>query len=99
LASDSLQNKAILGFPLGPAFESRLGVPGRRKSLHDDWKAGRPGWAVAGVPEFKNLNRAVKAANLPVPIAAAYPLAEAAKAHERLVQGHVLGKIVLRIHA
>jgi hypothetical protein len=32
-----------------------------------------------------------------VPIAAAYALAEAARAHERLSQGHMLGKIVLRI--
>jgi NADPH:quinone reductase len=53
--------------------------------------------AVAGVREFKRLARAVKAANLQVVIAAAYPLAEAAKAHERLAAGHVLGKIVLRI--
>jgi hypothetical protein len=41
----------------------------------------------------------VKASNLQVPIAAAYPLAEAAKAHERLDAGHVLGKIVLRINS
>jgi NADPH2:quinone reductase len=33
-----------------------------------------------------------------VPIAAAFPLADAAKAHERLAAGHVLGKIVLRTH-
>jgi NADPH:quinone reductase-like Zn-dependent oxidoreductase len=55
--------------------------------------------AVSGVREFERLNRAVEAAKLKVPIAAAYPLAEAAKAHERLAEGHVLGKIVLRIHA
>jgi NADPH:quinone reductase len=53
--------------------------------------------AVAGVREFERLNRAVEEATLEVPIAAAFPLAEAAKAHERLAQGHVLGKIVLRI--
>ena len=53
--------------------------------------------AVAGVRQFERLNRAVEAAKLQVPIAAAYPLDEAAKAHERLAQGHVLGKIVLRI--
>jgi NADPH:quinone reductase-like Zn-dependent oxidoreductase len=34
--------------------------------------------------------------NLRVPIAAVYPLAQAAEAHERLEAGHVLGKIVLR---
>ena len=53
--------------------------------------------AVAGVREFERLGRAVEAAKLQVPIAAAYPLEEAAKAHERLAEGHVLGKIVLRI--
>jgi NADPH:quinone reductase-like Zn-dependent oxidoreductase len=53
--------------------------------------------AVAGVREFERLGRAVEAAKLQVPIAAAYPLAEAAKAHERIEAGHVLGKIVLRI--
>lgn len=53
--------------------------------------------AVPGVREFQRLNRAIEAARLKVPIAAVYPLAEAAKAHERLAQGHVLGKIVLRI--
>jgi NADPH:quinone reductase-like Zn-dependent oxidoreductase len=54
--------------------------------------------AVAGVREFERLGRAVEQARLQVPIAAAYPLAEAARAHERLAAGHVLGKIVLRIH-
>jgi NADPH:quinone reductase-like Zn-dependent oxidoreductase len=53
--------------------------------------------AVAGVRELQRLNRAVEEAKLEVPIAAAYPLADAAKAHERLAAGHVLGKIVLRI--
>jgi NADPH2:quinone reductase len=53
--------------------------------------------AVAGVREFERLNVAVELARLKVPIAAVYPLAEAAKAHERLAAGHVLGKIVLRI--
>jgi NADPH:quinone reductase-like Zn-dependent oxidoreductase len=53
--------------------------------------------AVAGVAEFERLNRAIEEAQLEVPIAASYPLADAAKAHERLAAGHVLGKIVLRI--
>jgi NADPH:quinone reductase-like Zn-dependent oxidoreductase len=53
--------------------------------------------AVAGDREFEQLNRAVTAAKLKVHIAAAYSLADAAKAHERLAAGHVLGKIVLRI--
>jgi NADPH2:quinone reductase len=53
--------------------------------------------AVPGVREFEHLNRAVEQAKLKVPIAAEYRLAEAAKAHERLEAGHILGKIVLRI--
>jgi hypothetical protein len=35
---------------------------------------------------------------LKVPIAEAFPLERAAKAHERFAGGHVLGKIVLRVH-
>jgi NADPH:quinone reductase-like Zn-dependent oxidoreductase len=53
--------------------------------------------AVSGVREFARLNRAVQAAGLKVPIAAEYPLHEAARAHECLAAGHVLGKIVLRV--
>jgi NADPH:quinone reductase-like Zn-dependent oxidoreductase len=32
-----------------------------------------------------------------VPIAAEFPLEEAAKAHQRIEHGHVLGKIILRV--
>jgi NADPH:quinone reductase-like Zn-dependent oxidoreductase len=46
---------------------------------------------------YEELGRAIAAAKLRVPIAATYALAEAAKAHERIAAGHVLGKIVLRI--
>ena len=53
--------------------------------------------AVGGPREFARLERAVAEARLRVPIAAAYPLAQAAKAHARLERGHVLGRIVLRI--
>ena len=53
--------------------------------------------AVASVRAFDRLGRAVEAAKLEVPIAAAYPLAAATKAHERLAAGHVLGKVVLQI--
>jgi NADPH:quinone reductase-like Zn-dependent oxidoreductase len=53
--------------------------------------------AVPGVREFERLGRAIESARLKVPIAASYPLDQAASAHERLAQGHVLGKIVLRI--
>ena len=53
--------------------------------------------AEVGPREFAKLGRAVREARLRVPIAAEYPLERAAKAHERLKQGHVLGRIVLRI--
>jgi NADPH:quinone reductase-like Zn-dependent oxidoreductase len=44
------------------------------------------------------LNAAVQTARLKVPIAECYPLARAYKAHERLAEGHVIGKIVLAVH-
>jgi NADPH:quinone reductase-like Zn-dependent oxidoreductase len=50
----------------------------------------------AGVREFEKLNRAVEKARLQVPIAAEFTLPEAAEAHRRIDQGHVLCKIVLR---
>jgi NADPH:quinone reductase-like Zn-dependent oxidoreductase len=53
--------------------------------------------AEAGAREFEHLNRAVVQAKLQVPIAGEYPLEDAGKAHERLANGHVLGKLVLRI--
>ncbi len=54
--------------------------------------------AVAGPQEFERLNTAIIAAKLRVPIAADYALADAAKAHERIAAGHIMGKVVLRIH-
>ena len=53
--------------------------------------------AIPGAQEFERLNRAIGAVKLEVPIAAEFPLAEAAKAQERVEAGHILGKIVLRI--
>jgi NADPH:quinone reductase len=53
--------------------------------------------ALTGPDEYARLNQAIEAAKLEVPIAAAFPLSEAAKAQERMAAGHVLGKIVLRI--
>jgi NADPH:quinone reductase-like Zn-dependent oxidoreductase len=84
---DGLRSGGRLAYPNGvePEPKTRAGI----KVVAYD--------AVAGVQEFKRLGRAVKSANLEVPIAAAYPLADAAKAHERLTAGHVLGKIALRI--
>jgi NADPH:quinone reductase len=53
--------------------------------------------AEVGPREFAKLGRAVAEAKLRVPIAAVYPLEQAAKAHESQENGHVLGRIVLRI--
>jgi NADPH:quinone reductase-like Zn-dependent oxidoreductase len=53
--------------------------------------------AGTGPRAFERLEKAAIEARLTVPIAATFPLAEAAKAHERLAKGHVLGRIVLRI--
>lgn len=51
---------------------------------------------ISGVREFERLNRAATEAKLRVPIAERFPLTAAAKAHERLAEGHVLGKTVLK---
>jgi NADPH:quinone reductase-like Zn-dependent oxidoreductase len=53
---------------------------------------------ISGVREFERLNAAVQAARLKVPIAECYPLARANKAHERLAEGHVVGKLILAVH-
>jgi len=53
--------------------------------------------AIPGPKEYQRLNAAIKAAKLKVPIAAQFPLAQAAQAQERLEAGHVVGKIVLVI--
>jgi len=53
--------------------------------------------AIAAPAQYARLNEAIEQAKLKVPIAAEYPLADAAKAHERMAAGHVLGKVVLRI--
>jgi NADPH:quinone reductase-like Zn-dependent oxidoreductase len=53
--------------------------------------------AIPGTREFERLNTAIVAAKLVVPIAATYPLGEAAAAQRRLEAGHVPGKIVLTI--
>ena len=52
--------------------------------------------AVADMRVFNALGQAVEAATLKVPIAAQFSLGDAARAHQRLGQGHVPGKIVLR---
>jgi NADPH2:quinone reductase len=53
--------------------------------------------AVVGPREFDELDRAVEEAELRVVIAEAYSLDRAAEAHQRLEQGHVRGRVALRI--
>lgn len=100
---------AILACAGGDALERAIDVlrPGGRvaypNGIEPEPKKRRgvkfiPHNGIVAVRDFERLNRAVEAAKLKVPIAESYPLAEAAKAHERFAQGHVLGKIVLRIH-
>ncbi len=84
---DTIRSGGRLAYPNGVEPEPKL-----RAGIHVV-----PYDAVAGVREFEHLNRAIEAAKLQVPIAAIFALGEAAKAHRRLAQGHVLGKIVLRI--
>jgi NADPH:quinone reductase-like Zn-dependent oxidoreductase len=84
---DAMKRGGRVAFPNGvePAPRKRRGI---RVKSYD---------AMPGVREFERLGRAIEASRLKVPIAAAYPLARAAAAHQRLAKGHVLGKIVLRI--
>ncbi len=84
---DCLAPGGRLGYPNGVEPE-----PKKRRGLDVITFDG-----VVGVQEFARLNRAIEAAKLKVPIGGTYPLEEAARAHERLAEGHVLGKIVLRI--
>jgi NADPH:quinone reductase-like Zn-dependent oxidoreductase len=83
---DALRRGGRVAYPNGvePAPRKRRGITVRSYD------------AAVGVREFARLNRAVEEARMKVPIAAEYPLSQAAKAHLRL-DGHVLGKIILRI--
>jgi NADPH:quinone reductase-like Zn-dependent oxidoreductase len=84
---DTLRRGGRLAYPNGiePVPKKRRGV----KTKPYDGTVGRA--------QFERLSRAVTAEPLQVPIAAEFALAEAARAHERLAQGHVVGKVVLRI--
>ncbi len=53
--------------------------------------------AVGSPPQWDALARAVVESRLRVPLAGVYPLEQAAQAHERIEQGHVLGRIALRV--
>jgi NADPH2:quinone reductase len=53
--------------------------------------------AEAGPEPLKRLNDAIEDSHLRVAISGSFPLRDAAKAHERLEAGHVIGKIVLEV--
>jgi NADPH:quinone reductase-like Zn-dependent oxidoreductase len=53
--------------------------------------------AEASPEQFARLARAADQVRLRVPAAAAYPLAQAARAHARVEKGRVVGRIVLHI--
>jgi len=84
---DGLRHGGRVAFPNGvePAPRKRRGIS---LQSYD---------ATPGVREFERLGRAIAAARLEVPIAASYSLPQIAKAHARLAQRHVRGKIVLRV--
>jgi NADPH2:quinone reductase len=84
---DALRKGGRLAYPNGIEPE-----PKRRRGIKTKPYDGLP-----GRKEFERLGRAVEAARLQAPIAAEFPLADARLAHERLAQGHILGKIVLRV--
>ena len=76
-----------LSYPNGvePKPQARRGV----RVLHYD--------AVADPRKFAELGRVVEEGGIRVPIAQAYPLAEAAEAHAAVERGHVLGRVALKI--
>ncbi|HKF97457.1 MAG TPA: zinc-binding dehydrogenase, partial [Steroidobacteraceae bacterium] len=86
---EALKPGGRVAFPWGVSPEPKADINIRSSIRYN---------AIAGPSEFERLNQAIVASKLQVPIAAEFPLAEAAKAHERLEAGHLLGKIVLRIH-
>ncbi len=53
--------------------------------------------AIAGAREMARFGRAATEARLRVPVQNAFPLADAPEAHARVEEGHVLGRIALRV--
>jgi NADPH:quinone reductase-like Zn-dependent oxidoreductase len=101
---------AILALAGGDALEKCINVlrPGGRLAHPNGIepapkKRRRIEWirydGISGVHEFERLNAAVQAAKLKVAIAECYSLAHAHKAHERLAERNVVGKIILSVHA
>lgn len=99
---------AVLALAGGEALEACIDTlrPGGRVASPGGVTAPktRPGLApvqydaLTGPQQYERLNQAIVAAKLEVPIAAEFPLSDAAGAHRAMEAGHVLGKIVLRVH-
>lgn len=107
LAPDGLD--AVLAFAGGKTLDQCLDLvtPGGRvahpNGVEPEPKRRRRRFSVESYDaepsarSFVRLARAAEQARLRVPIAAKFPLAQAARAHARLERGHVVGRIVLRI--
>jgi NADPH:quinone reductase-like Zn-dependent oxidoreductase len=87
-ALDAVREGGKLVYPIGVEPE-----PKRRKGIDVITYDGE-----AGVRQFEKLGRAIEEANLTVNIHRSYPLAAVVRAHEQVEQGHIHGKIVLRIN-
>jgi NADPH2:quinone reductase len=99
---------AVLAFAGGPALTQCLEAlrPGGRLAYPNGLEPAprkRRGLevtafdAASDARAFTRLGRAIEAAPFEVPIAATFPLADAAKAHRRFDKGHLLGRVMLRI--
>jgi NADPH:quinone reductase-like Zn-dependent oxidoreductase len=86
---DTLRKGGRVAYPNGvePVPRKRRGI---RITAYD---------ADPGVRQFERFGRAVEEARLDIPIAGVFNLEDAAKAHQLLERGHVLGKVVLRVGA
>jgi NADPH2:quinone reductase len=82
-----VRNGGRISYPNGvePKPQAGRGV----RVLHYD--------AVANPRKFAQLERVVEEGRVRVPIAQAYPLAEAAEAHTRVERGQLLGRLALKI--
>ena len=84
---DALRKRGRVAYPNGvePPPRKRKGI---RVSAYD----GTP-----GPREYARLEKAIDDSKLKVPIASSFKIAKAAAAHRMIEDGHVLGKILLRV--
>jgi NADPH:quinone reductase-like Zn-dependent oxidoreductase len=84
---DLVRDKGRVVYPNGVEPE-----PKRRRGLKVE------GYNMVADPvQFRRLRRFIEDGDVEVPIAAVYPLSQAARAHRRLERGQVVGRIVLSI--